>query len=63
MRNAFRDELILAAEKADNIALVVGDLGFGVLRGITFSFVQLQTFLHLDALSRFVTMSLINACR
>jgi len=31
MRNAFIDELILAAEKADNIALVVGDLGFGVV--------------------------------
>lgn len=31
MRNAFIDELILAAEKADNIALIVGDLGFGVV--------------------------------
>lgn len=31
MRNAFIDELILAAEKANNIALIVGDLGFGVV--------------------------------
>lgn len=31
MRNAFIDELVSAAEKADNIALVVGDLGFGVV--------------------------------
>ena len=31
MRNAFIEELVLAAEKADNIALVVGDLGFGVV--------------------------------
>ena len=31
MRNAFIDELIIAATQADNIALVVGDLGFGVV--------------------------------
>lgn len=31
MRNAFVDELILAAERHENIALVVGDLGFGVV--------------------------------
>ncbi len=31
MRNAFIDELIVAAEKNDNIALVVGDLGYGVI--------------------------------
>lgn len=31
MRNAFIDELIAAAEKSDKIALVVGDLGFGVV--------------------------------
>jgi transketolase len=31
MRNAFIEELTIAAEKSDNIALVVGDLGFGVV--------------------------------
>jgi transketolase len=31
MRNAFIDELVLAAEKNENIALVVGDLGYGVI--------------------------------
>lgn len=31
MRNAFIDELVAAAEKNDNIALVVGDLGYGVV--------------------------------
>lgn len=31
MRNAFIDELIVAAEKNDNIVLVVGDLGYGVI--------------------------------
>lgn len=31
MRNAFIDELVVAAEKNDNIALVVGDLGYGVV--------------------------------
>lgn len=31
MRNAFIEELTTAAEEADNIALVVGDLGFGVV--------------------------------
>lgn len=31
MRNAFIDELVLASEKNDKIALVVGDLGFGVV--------------------------------
>lgn len=31
MRNAFIDELILAAEKNPKIALVVGDLGYGVV--------------------------------
>lgn len=31
MRNAFVEELIAAAEINDNIALVVGDLGFGVV--------------------------------
>jgi len=31
MRNAFIDELISAAEINDNIALVVGDLGYGVI--------------------------------
>jgi transketolase len=31
MREAFIDELVLASEKNDKIALVVGDLGFGVV--------------------------------
>lgn len=31
MRNAFIDELVSAAEKNENIALVVGDLGYGVV--------------------------------
>lgn len=31
MRNAFIDELVAAAENNDNIALVVGDLGYGVI--------------------------------
>ncbi|WP_347988753.1 hypothetical protein [Methylomonas sp. AM2-LC] len=31
MRNAFVDELVLAAEKNDNIVLVVGDLGYGAV--------------------------------
>lgn len=31
MRNAFVDELISAAEKNENIALIVGDLGYGVV--------------------------------
>ena len=31
MRNAFIDELVAAAEFRDNIALVVGDLGYGVV--------------------------------
>lgn len=31
MRNAFIDELVTAADKNDNIALVVGDLGYGVV--------------------------------
>lgn len=31
MRNAFIDELVAAAESNDNIVLVVGDLGFGVV--------------------------------
>jgi transketolase len=31
MRNAFVDELVLAAEKNDNIVLVVGDLGYGAI--------------------------------
>jgi transketolase len=31
MRNAFIDELVLASEVNDKIALVVGDLGFGVV--------------------------------
>lgn len=31
MRNAFIDELIAAAEHNDNIALIVGDLGYGVV--------------------------------
>lgn len=31
MRNAFIDELVTAAEVQDNIALVVGDLGYGVV--------------------------------
>ena len=31
MRNAFIDELLVAAEQRDNIALVVGDLGYGVV--------------------------------
>jgi transketolase len=31
MRNAFIDELVAAAENNDSIALVVGDLGFGVV--------------------------------
>jgi len=31
MRNAFIDELIAAAQRNDNIALVVGDLGYGVV--------------------------------
>jgi transketolase len=31
MRSAFIDELINAAEEKDNIAFVVGDLGFGVI--------------------------------
>lgn len=31
MRNAFIEELISAAEKRDNIALIVGDLGYGVV--------------------------------
>lgn len=31
MRDAFIEELILAAQKADNIVLLVGDLGFGVV--------------------------------
>lgn len=31
MRNAFIDELIMASEKNDKIALVVGDIGFGVV--------------------------------
>jgi transketolase len=31
MRSAFIDELVTAAEKNDNIVLVVGDLGFGVV--------------------------------
>jgi transketolase len=31
MRSAFIDELVTAAEKNDNIALVVGDLGYGVV--------------------------------
>ena len=31
MRNAFIDELVAAAEIRDNIALVVGDLGYGVV--------------------------------
>jgi transketolase len=31
MRSAFIDELVIAAEKNDNIVLVVGDLGFGVV--------------------------------
>ena len=31
MRNAFIDELVLLAEKNENIALVVGDLGFSVV--------------------------------
>jgi transketolase len=35
MRNTFIDELITAAEKADNIVLVVGDLGFGVVEGFS----------------------------
>lgn len=31
MRNAFIDELVIAAEANENIALVVGDLGYGVI--------------------------------
>lgn len=31
MRNAFIDELVVAAESNENIALVVGDLGYGVV--------------------------------
>ena len=31
MRNAFIDELVIAAENDENIALVVGDLGYGVV--------------------------------
>jgi len=31
MRNAFIEELLAAAERSDNIVLVVGDLGFGVV--------------------------------
>jgi len=31
MRNAFIDELVVAAETNENIALVVGDLGYGVV--------------------------------
>lgn len=31
MRNAFIEELMVAAENRDNIALVVGDLGYGVI--------------------------------
>lgn len=31
MRNAFIDELVAAAENNDNIALVIGDLGYGVV--------------------------------
>src|ERR1039457_320379 len=31
MRNAFIDELVTAAEKNENIALVIGDLGYGVV--------------------------------
>lgn len=31
MRNAFIDELMLLADRQDNIALVVGDLGYGVV--------------------------------
>ena len=31
MRNAFIEELVAAAESRDNIALVVGDLGYGVV--------------------------------
>jgi len=31
MRNAFIDELVIAAETNDNIVLVVGDLGYGVV--------------------------------
>ncbi len=31
MRNAFIDELIIAAETNDNVVLVVGDLGYGVV--------------------------------
>jgi transketolase len=31
MRNAFVDELVAAGRRSDNIALVVGDLGFGVV--------------------------------
>ncbi len=31
MRNAFIDELVVAAEKNNNIVLVVGDLGYGVV--------------------------------
>jgi transketolase len=31
MRNAFIEELVAAAESRDNVALVVGDLGFGVI--------------------------------
>lgn len=35
MRNAFIDELVAAAENNDNIALVVGDLGYGVVEPFT----------------------------
>jgi transketolase len=31
MRNAFIDELVLAAKKSDKIVLIVGDLGYGVV--------------------------------
>lgn len=31
MRNAFIDELMMAAERTNNVALVVGDLGYGVV--------------------------------
>jgi len=31
MRNAFIDELVLAAEVNDRIVLIVGDLGYGVV--------------------------------
>lgn len=40
MRNAFIDELCIAAELHDNIALIVGDLGYGVIEPFAKRFPQ-----------------------